>query len=149
MNGLMDPRIIRALYRASQAGVQIDLIVRGICALRPGVPGVSDNIRVRSVIGRFLEHPRVYYFAYDGDPEVFGASADWMERNLFHRVETCFPIESKKLRERVIDDLELYLRDNTQSWLLQPDGGYVLAEPGKDEPVSAQQTLLETLAENA
>ena len=149
MNALVEPQIIQALYQASQAGVQIDLIVRGICALRPGVPGVSDNIRVRSVIGRFLEHPRVYYFANDGNPEVYGASADWMERNLFHRVETCFPIEAKKLRERVVDDLELYLRDNTQAWLLQPDGSYVLATPGKEEPVSAQQALLESLAENA
>ena len=149
MNGLVEPQIIQALYQASQAGVQIDLIVRGICALRPGVPGVSDNIRVRSIIGRFLEHPRVYYFDNDGNPEVFGASADWMERNLFHRVETCFPVEAKKLRDRVIGDLELYLRDNTQAWLLQPDGTYVLAKPGKDEPVSAQQVLLENLAENA
>ncbi len=149
MNALVEPQIIQALYQASQAGVQIDLIVRGICALRPGVPGVSDNIRVRSIIGRFLEHPRVYYFGNDGNPEVFGASADWMERNLFHRVETCFPIEAKKLRDRVIGDLELYLRDNTQAWLLQPDGTYVLTRPGKDEPVSAQQTLLEALAESA
>ncbi len=149
MNALVEPQIIQALYQASQAGVQIDLIVRGICALRPGVPGVSDNIRVRSIIGRFLEHPRVYYFGNDGNPEVFGASADWMERNLFHRVETCFPIEAKKLRDRVIGDLELYLRDNTQAWLLQPDGTYVLTRPGNDEPVSAQQTLLEALAESA
>ncbi len=149
MNALVEPQIIQALYQASQAGVQIDLIVRGICALRPGVPGVSDNIRVRSIIGRFLEHPRVYYFGNDGNPEVYGASADWMERNLFHRVETCFPIEAKKLRDRVIGDLELYLRDNTQAWLLQPDGSYVLAQPGEEEPVSAQQTLLENLAENA
>ncbi len=149
MNALVEPQIIQALYQASQAGVQIDLIVRGICALRPGVPGVSDNIRVCSIIGRFLEHPRVYYFGNDGNPEVYGASADWMERNLFHRVETCFPIEAKKLRDRVIGDLELYLRDNTQAWLLQPDGSYVLAQPGEEEPVSAQQTLLENLAENA
>ena len=149
MNGLVEPQIIQALYQASQAGVQVDLIVRGICALRPGVPGVSDNIRVCSIIGRFLEHPRVYYFANDGNPEVFGASADWMERNLFHRVETCFPIEAKKLRDRVIGDLELDLRDNTQAWLLQPDGTYVLTEPGKAEPVSAQQVLLESLAETA
>jgi len=134
MNGLVEPQIIQALYQG---------------ALRPGVPGVSDNIRVRSIIGRFLEHPRVYYFDNDGNPEVFGASADWMERNLFHRVETCFPVEAKKLRDRVIGDLELYLRDNTQAWLLQPDGTYVLAKPGKDEPVSAQQVLLENLAENA
>ncbi|MCF6211084.1 MAG: polyphosphate kinase 1 [Gammaproteobacteria bacterium] len=149
MNSLVEPQIIQALYQASQAGVQVDLIVRGVCALRPGVPGVSDNIRVCSIIGRFLEHPRVYCFGNDGNPEVFGASADWMERNLFHRVETCFPIEAKKLRDRVISDLELYLRDNTQAWLLQPDGTYVLTKPGKAEPVSAQQTLLESLAESA
>jgi polyphosphate kinase len=146
MNGLIEPQIIQALYQASMAGVQIDLIVRGICGLRPGVPGVSENIRVRSIIGRFLEHTRVFYFGNDGNPDVFAGSADWMERNLFKRVETCFPIERKKLKGRVIQELEYYLQDNTQAWLLQEDGSYRLAPRGDAEPVSAQQTLLDTLA---
>jgi polyphosphate kinase len=146
MNGLTEPQIIQALYQASMAGVQIDLIVRGICGLRPGVPGVSENIRVRSIIGQFLEHTRVFYFGNDGDPDVFVGSADWMERNLFKRVETCFPIERKKLKERVIQELEFYLQDNTQAWLLQEDGSYQLAPRGDAEPVSAQQTLLVALA---
>jgi polyphosphate kinase len=148
-NAIIEPQIEQALYRASQAGVRVDLIVRGICGLRPGIPGVSDNIQVRSIIGRFLEHPRVYYFENGGEPEVYGSSADLMDRNLLHRVETCFPIENKRLRERVIHDLELYLRDNTQAWLLQSDGRYLRAEPGDEEPCSAQQALLEELAENA
>jgi len=148
MNALVEQQTIQALYQASQAGVQIDLVIRGICCLRPGVKGVSENIRVRSIIGRFLEHTRVYYFENAGDPEVFGASADWMDRNLFQRVETCFPIENKKLRDRVIGDLELYLADNTQAWLLQEDGKYRLAQPGDAEPVSAQLTLLAQMAES-
>jgi len=147
MNALVEQQTIQALYQASQAGVQIDLVIRGICCLRPGVKGVSENIRVRSIIGRFLEHTRVYYFENAGEPEVFGASADWMDRNLFQRVETCFPIENKKLRDRVIGDLELYLADNTQAWLLQEDGKYRLAQPGDAEPVSAQLTLLAQMAE--
>jgi polyphosphate kinase len=147
VNSLVEPTIIQALYRASSAGVKVDLIVRGVCALRPGVPGISDNISVRSIIGRFLEHTRVYYFENGGSPEVFGSSADWMGRNLFRRVEICFPIEQKKLRERVISDLQCYLRDNTQAWVLQSDGSYTRQKPGKSLPYSAQQALLEQLAE--
>lgn len=147
-NSLIEPQIIHALYQASNAGVEIDLIIRGICGLRPGVPGVSGNIRVRSIIGRFLEHTRVFYFENNGEPEVFAASADWMDRNLFKRVETCFPIENKKLRDRVIHELEYYLRDNTQAWLLQQDGSYVRAETGEDEPFSAQQALLEEYSDS-
>ena len=102
MNALIEPQIIQTLYHASMAGVKIDLIVRGICALRPGIPGISENIRVRSIIGRFLEHSRVYYFHNDGNPEIYCASADWMERNFFRRIEVCFPIERKQHRDRIV-----------------------------------------------
>ncbi len=146
MNGLVEQEVIRALYRASQAGVKIDLVVRGICCLRPGVPGVSENIRVRSIVGRFLEHTRVFYFHNAGNPEVFGASADWMVRNLLNRVETAFPIENKPLRQRVIRELKYYLDDNQQSWELQEDGRYVRVTAGRAKPRSAQQLLLEELA---
>ncbi len=129
MNSLLDLNIIRELYRASQAGVQIDLIVRGICGLRPGVRGVSDRIRVRSIVGRFLEHSRILYFANGGDEEVYLGSADWMPRNLYERVETVFPVKDPMLKQRVRGEiLEAYLADNTQARLLQPDGSYVRAD---------------------
>ncbi|MGA9033402.1 MAG: polyphosphate kinase 1 [Sulfuricaulis sp.] len=148
MNALVGSQIIQALYAASQAGVNIDLIVRGICCLRPGVPGVSENIRVRSVIGRFLEHTRVYWFQNDGNQEMWMASADWMDRNFFRRVETAFPIENKSLRERVYKEaLAVYLADNTQAWELLSDGSYRRLAPQDQEPISAQDTLLEELAE--
>ncbi len=150
MNAVVEKQVIRALYRASQAGVKIDLIVRGVCCLRPGVPGVSDNIRVRSIVGRFLEHTRVFYFHNDGKEEVFGSSADWMDRNLHHRVETCFPIEEKSLRERVLTELNYYLADNVQAWELQSDGTYRRLEPAPGEPArSAQATLLAELTGEA
>lgn len=147
MNAINEPGVIRALYEASQAGVRIDLLVRGACCLRPGVPGVSENIRVRSVVGRFLEHSRVYWFANNGAPEIFCASADWMERNLLRRVETCFPILDPRLAGRVFDEeLANYLADNTQSWELQPDGSYRRIRPEGDEmPHSAQAALLAKL----
>jgi len=146
VNALVEPKIIEALYAASQAGVPIDLVVRGACCLRPGVPGVADNIRVRSIVGRFLEHGRVYHFHAGGERLVFGASADWMGRNLFRRVETCFPIENPRLKERVLDEtIENYLADDAQSWALQADGSYVRATPGA-RPHSAQRALLERLA---
>ncbi|MEH6811070.1 MAG: polyphosphate kinase 1 [Motiliproteus sp.] len=145
-NGLTEPRLIRALYKASQAGVQIDLIIRGMCCLRPGVPGVSDNIRVRSIVGRFLEHNRTYYFYNDGEPKVINTSADLMERNMLHRVETGFPILNVKMIQRSLRDLELYLADNTQAWELQDDGCYVRKQPQEEEPISAQLTMLERLA---
>ena len=148
MNAVVEPNIIRALYAASQAGVQIDLIIRGICCLRPGVPGISDNIRVRSIIGRFLEHTRIFYFQNGGKEEIFGSSADWMDRNLHSRVETCFPIEDKKLRERMIRELGYYLDDNLQAWQLQADGDYVRVTPGDKEPYSAQLLLLHQLSQN-
>ena len=146
-NALVEPQIIRALYQASMVGVKIDLIVRGICCLRPGVPGISEGIQVRSIIGRFLEHSRVFYFENDNTPELYCSSADWMDRNLFHRVEVAFPIESKKLRARVIQELQHYLNDNTQAWVLQQDGSYLRLTPGeKQEPCSAQAVLLATLS---
>ncbi|WP_028241468.1 polyphosphate kinase 1 [Stutzerimonas azotifigens] len=147
VNALTDPKIIRALYKASQAGVKIDLVVRGMCCLRPGIPGVSHNIQVRSIIGRFLEHSRIYYFLNGGDEKLYLSSADWMERNLDRRVETCFPVEGKKLVSRVKKELESYLTDNTQSWSLQPDGNYLRNTPsGNQNPRNAQNALLERLS---
>jgi polyphosphate kinase len=146
-NGLTEPKLIRALYRASQAGVRIELVIRGMCSLRPGIPGVSENIEVRSIIGRFLEHTRVYYFLNGGNDEIYAASADLMERNLLRRVETAFPIEANKLKERMKAELEIYTKDNTQAWILQTDGSYVRVQPGpEDEPISAQSWLLDNLA---
>ncbi|HYG06867.1 MAG TPA: polyphosphate kinase 1 [Stenotrophomonas sp.] len=147
MNALNEPQVVRALYQASQAGVQIDLIVRGACTLRPGVPGVSDNIRVRSIVGRFLEHSRVYWFGNDGAPELFCASADWLERNLLRRVETCFPILDPDIAARVYREvLQNYLDDNCNAWELHADGVYrkLVGAPGA-APHSAQQTLLDML----
>jgi polyphosphate kinase len=147
MNALNEPSVVRALYAASQAGVQIELIVRGACTLRPGVPGVSDNIRVRSIVGRFLEHSRVYWFANAGDPELFCASADWLERNLLRRIEACFPILDPDLAERVKSEtLDNYLADNVDAWELQADGSYVRCVPAEDEAAhSAQAALLAEL----
>ncbi len=123
MNALLDKNIIMALYRASQAGVEIDLIVRGMCALRPGVRGVSDRIRVRSIVGRFLEHSRIFYFANGGEEEVYLGSADWMPRNLYERVEVMFPLKDALLRERVRHEiLDAYLADNLKSRVLRKDG---------------------------
>ena len=147
MNSLVEIRVIRALYEASIAGVKIDLIVRGTCRLRPGVQGVSENIQVRSIIGRFLEHTRVFYFENDGDIDLYCASADWMDRNFFRRVELAFPILTKQLKARIIKELEYYLADNTQAWILLSDGSYIRSQPTDgEEPFSAQQTLLTELA---
>ena len=147
MNALNEPQVIRALYAASQAGVQIDLIVRGACTLRPGVEGVSDNIRVRSIVGRFLEHSRVYWFGNNGAPELYCASADWLERNLLRRVETCFPILDSDLARRIYREvLQNYLDDNLNAWELQADGRYRKCTPQPGQPPhSAQQALLEAL----
>ncbi|HET8807519.1 MAG TPA: polyphosphate kinase 1 [Methylophaga sp.] len=146
-NAVVEPEMVQAFYRASMAGVKIDLIVRGICTLKPGVEGISDNIRVRSIIGRFLEHTRVFYFENDGNPEVWCASADLMKRNLLRRVETAFPIESKKLRQRILDDLQLYLDDNSQAWILSADGRYKRVESSEtDNKMAAQTHLLEQMA---
>ena len=146
MNALVDPQAIEALYRASCAGVKIDLIVRGVCALRPGVPGVSENITVRSIVGRFLEHSRVFYFENGGEPDMFCASADWMERNFFRRVEVAFPIRRTDHAERILRDLDFCLKDNCQAWELQPDGRYERIVRGKQRAFSAQAELLTAYA---
>ena len=143
LNALNEARVIEALYRASQAGVEIDLIVRGACTLRPGLPGISERIRVRSIIGRFLEHSRVYWFANDGEPELYCASADWMERNLTRRIEVAFPILDPELAARVFEEtLANSLADNSQAWLLASNGRYTRIEAGDHPPFSAQQVLL-------
>lgn len=157
MNSLLDTQVIEALYRASQAGVQIDLIVRGVCALRPGVAGLSDNIRVRSIVGRFLEHSRIFYFREGGEERVMLSSADWMERNFFRRIETCFPILDPKLKKRVIvEGLKPYLTDNTQAWEMDGEGDYQRKRPARKRSGaaggsgtvvrSAQEGLLQLLA---
>ncbi len=147
MNALIEVNVIMALYSAARAGVKIDLIVRGICALRPGIDGVSTNIRVRSIVGRFLEHSRVFYFQNAGAHEVFLSSADWMGRNFFNRIETCFPIEDKRLRDRVIKEgLEAYLSDNTRAWALHSDGVYQRVKAGA-KLRDAQAQLLELLCD--
>ncbi|MDD5462477.1 MAG: polyphosphate kinase 1 [Methylococcales bacterium] len=146
VNAIVEEQSIQALYRASQSGVEVKLIVRGICCLRPGIPGVSENIEVRAIIGRFLEHARIYAFANDGNQEVYASSADLMNRNMFRRVEICFPIESKRLSNRILHDLDLYLKDNTQAWLLQPDGRYLqLLHVTNEEPLQAQSVILNEL----
>jgi polyphosphate kinase len=142
LNALVDPGIIEALYEASQAGVDIDLIIRGVCCLRPGVPGVSDRIRVISIIGRFLEHSRLFYFANGGDNEYFIGSADWMPRNLDRRVEAVTPVEDKALHSRLRGVLETCLADNRQAWELHPDGRYTQREPGEDIERGTHRLLL-------
>ncbi len=150
MNSLEEPTVIRALYEASQAGVRIDLIVRGVCCLRPGVPGVSENIRVRSIVGRFLEHSRVFRFHAGGDDLIYLASLDWMTRNLHHRVETCFPVDDPRLKKRIAEEaLDAYLADNTHAWHLKPDGSWRRLKPGTHRPRHAQSELLERLASPA
>jgi polyphosphate kinase len=146
MNSLLEPETIHALYEASQAGVSVELIIRGVCALRPGVPGLSDNIRVRSIIGRFLEHHRVFYF-YDGGAEtVYLSSADWMERNFYRRIELAFPILDPKLKKRVITEgLKFYLADNQQSWDMNGDGIYQRRRATRAKPHTAQGELMATL----
>jgi polyphosphate kinase len=146
MNSLLEPEIIEALYEASQAGVSVDLLVRGVCALRPGVAGLSENIRVRSVVGRFLEHSRIFYFHAGGATKVYMSSADWMERNFFRRIEISFPILDAKLKRRVIrEGLKPYLADNTQAWEMDSDGRYSLNQSRRAR-TCAQELLLKDLA---
>lgn len=147
VNALLEPRVIEALYQASQDGVRIDLVVRGVCALRPGVPGLSETIRVRSVIGRFLEHSRIYHFHADGRNEVWLASADWMGRNLYRRVEVAFPVRDRRLKARVLSEgIAVHLRDNTSAWTMDAEGGYTLRRPRGKRRIVSQQALLEKLA---
>ncbi|MDR1425097.1 MAG: polyphosphate kinase 1 [Azoarcus sp.] len=146
INALLEPETIEALYEASQAGVEIDLIVRGPCALRPGVPGLSENIRVRSLVGRFLEHHRILCFRADGEDKVYLSSADWMQRNFFRRIEIAFPVLDPRLKRRVMKEgLRLYLSDNAQAWAMQPDGRYKHETP-RGKARSAQEMLLGELA---
>lgn len=151
MNALLDESVIRALYAASADGVKIDLIVRGACALRPGVPGLSENIKVRSIIGRYLEHSRIYYFRNDLEHDVYLASADWMSRNLFRRIEVAFPVLEKSLKKRVMaEGLEPYLKDNMNAWTLDSDGDYQRKKlRSKQTPFSAQQFLMEQLGSSS
>ena len=141
INRLADAEIVNKLYEASRAGVEIDLIVRGVCTLRPGVPGLSENIRVRSVVGRLLEHSRVYFFENGGDNEVYLGSSDWMPRNLDRRVEVLAPIEDRRIRRFLIDEyLDTYLKDTAKARILQPDGTYTRPERG-EHPIDAQLTF--------
>ncbi|HWG45139.1 MAG TPA: polyphosphate kinase 1 [Gemmataceae bacterium] len=151
INGILEPAIVQALYRASQAGVRIDLICRGICSLRPGVPGISDNIRVISIVDRFLEHSRIFYFGNDNDPQVYIGSADWMDRNLSRRVEVVFPIEPPELKQRLIRDiLGTSLADNAKARLLLPDGRYQRIKPAETQlRIRSQERFLEIAAQNA
>jgi polyphosphate kinase len=145
MNSLLEPEIISALYEASAAGVTVDLIVRGVCSLRPGVKGLSENIQVRSVIGRFLEHHRIFYFHADGKQNIYLSSADWMERNFFRRIEISFPVLEPKLKQRVLKEgLKPYLADNCQAWEMDGSGEYRI-KPTKRSRISAQELLLADL----
>jgi polyphosphate kinase len=149
MNALLEEAVIKALYAASQAGVKIDLVVRGACALRPGVKGVSENIRVRSVLGRFLEHSRVWQFHNDGANEVYLSSADWMGRNLFRRIEVAFPVLDPELKTRVVaEGLTPYLDAAGEVWELAADGSYARSKPkGRAQPSSPQEELLRRMAD--
>ena len=144
MNSLLEPGVIQELYAASNAGVKIDLIIRGVCTLRPGVPGLSENITVRSIVGRFLEHSRIFYFRNGGADDVFLSSADWMDRNFFRRIEVAFPIKEARLKKRVIDEgLRVHLKDNALAWVMDSDGVYRRKRHGRTR-FSGQQSLLES-----
>jgi polyphosphate kinase len=146
MNALLEPELIEELYAASQAGVPIDLLVRGVCTLRPGVKGMSENIRVRSVVGRFLEHARLFYFQNEGAEDVYLSSADWMDRNFFRRIELAFPMLDPALKQRVVrEGLQAYLDDASQSWIMNSDGAYEAPAPRRGRPRLAQEELLRTL----
>ena len=147
MNALLEPEIIKALYVASGAGVKVDLIIRGVCALRPGIVGLSENIRVLSIIGRFLEHTRIFYFHSGGAHAIYLSSADWMDRNFFRRIEICFPVLDTKLKKRVlVEGLNVYLKDNRQAWEMDSDGNYHLRSARRSKKLCAQEMLLMKLA---
>jgi polyphosphate kinase len=150
MNALVDPDIIRALYEASCAGVRIELLVRGICCLRPGIRGLSENIRVVSVVDRFLEHSRIYYFHAGGENKLYLSSADWMPRNFYSRMEIAFPVKDEILK-RYIRDVILGqgLADNVKAWALQPDGSYVKVQRSKNSPEIRSQSVFTNLARMA
>lgn len=143
VNGLEDPSIVAALYRASMAGVEIDLIVRDICRLRPGIEGLSENITVHSIVGRFLEHARIFYFENAGDSEWYIGSADWMTRNLDNRVEAVTPVENRQLRDQLRFVLEASLKDNRRRWVMQSDGHYEQVTPGEEPVRDIQEILME------
>ncbi len=148
MNSLVEPKIVNALYEASAAGVKIDLVVRGICVLKPGVKGLSENIRVVSILGRFLEHSRIFHFANDGKPVTYISSADWMPRNFFTRVEVAVPLDGENADRVREETLEAYVKDNTYSWTLQPDGKYVRNSADDQPPFSAQKWLVDSIGKN-
>ena len=148
MNALLEPDLIEELYAASQAGVQVDLVIRGVCALRPGVAGLSENIRVRSVVGRFLEHTRICYFQNEGAEDVYLSSADWMDRNFFRRIELAFPVLDPALKQRVIvEGLRAYLDDSSQAWAMNSEGAYEPPAPKRGKPRMVQEELLRTLVQ--
>lgn len=144
MNSFTDPILIRKMFEASQAGVKIDLIIRGICCLIPGIPGVSENISVRSVVGQFLEHSRIYYFNNNGDQDLYLSSADLMTRNMVHRVEIAFPVLDEGIKETIIETLQLFLKDNIKAWVLRSDATYQKVTPGENKPIGAQEELMKS-----
>jgi polyphosphate kinase len=148
MNALVDPQIIATLYEASRAGVQIDLIIRGMCCLLPGLKEVSENIRVISIVGRFLEHSRIFYFHNNGEEEIYIGSADWMPRNLDRRVEAVTPIDDRHLAKDLQEILGVMLADNRQAWDLQPDGRYIQRRPAPNTPQSSSQKIFMEMALN-
>ena len=148
MNSLVEIKTINALYNASKAGVSIDLLVRGVCMLRPGVPGLSENIRVRSTIGRFLEHSRIYFFKNDGNDDLLLSSADWMDRNFFRRVEIAFPVRDERLKKRVLyEGLKVHFLVNTLAWTMKSDGSYQIRRNLGDNNFASQEKLLEKFEE--
>ena len=149
MNSLCDPDIMEALYRASAAGVEIELIVRGICCIRPGIPGISENITVRSIVGNFLEHSRIYYFENGGSPEIYAASADWMPRNLDRRVEIMFPLEDSRIREKALHILKLELEDTVKAHILRSDGTYDRVDRRGKELINSQLQFCEEALKEA
>jgi polyphosphate kinase len=148
MNALIDPKFVQQLYRASQAGVQVELLVRSMCSLRPGIPHLSDNIRVTSIVGRYLEHTRIYYFHNGGKSDIYLGSADLMPRNLDRRIETLFPIEDPMLKQETVDILDIVQADNVNARRMQPDGSYIRLSPGENETPRDSQVELMTRAKS-